>query len=121
RNIVIFGEAGAGKSSLVNLIARKDVAITSSDAKGCTTAVNEHEIWIQNETMTGLDESSRAEVPDQKARRILKKLVQTLMEQGDIHLIIYCVRGERGIQGLRRNYKLIHSQVKSKVPIVLVV
>ncbi|KAG2066037.1 hypothetical protein BDR04DRAFT_112429 [Suillus decipiens] len=128
RNVVIFGEAGAGKSSLVNLVARKDVAITSSDAKGCTTTIIEHEIWIQNETLKvklfdtpGLDESSRAEVPDQKARRILKKLVQTLMEQGDIHLIIYCVRGERGIQGLRRNYKLIHSQVKSKVPIVLVV
>jgi hypothetical protein len=43
------------------------------------------------------------------------------MEQGDIHLIMYCVRGERAIRTLRRNYDLIRSQVKRKVPIVLVV
>jgi hypothetical protein len=52
---------------------------------------------------------------------VLKKLVQTLMKQGDIHLIIYCVRGERVIRTLRQNYKFIDSQVKKKVPIVLVV
>ncbi|KAG1815226.1 P-loop containing nucleoside triphosphate hydrolase protein [Suillus subaureus] len=127
-NVVIFGETGAGKSSLVNLIAGKDVAVTSSDAKGCTIAVNEHDISTQNETLTvklfdtpGLDECRQGEIPDKEARRILKKLVQTLMKQGDIHLIIYCVRGERVIRTLRRNYEFIHSQVKSKVPIVLVV
>jgi hypothetical protein len=43
------------------------------------------------------------------------------MKTGDVHLIIYCVRGERVIRTLRRNYKFIHSQVKGKVPIVLVI
>ncbi|KAG1723929.1 P-loop containing nucleoside triphosphate hydrolase protein [Suillus lakei] len=99
------------------------MAETSSGAGGCTTATNEHEILIQNETlkMTGLDEDPRGTVPDQDARRILKELIGTLMKQGDIHLIMYCVRGERVIQTLRRNYEFIHSQVKRRVPIVLVV
>ncbi|KAG1815223.1 P-loop containing nucleoside triphosphate hydrolase protein [Suillus subaureus] len=127
-NVVIFGESGAGKSSLVNLIAGKDVAATSSDTAGCTTGTSVHEILIRNETLkvklfdtAGLDEDPQGAVPDKEARRILKKLVHALMEQGDIHLIIYCVRSERVIRTLRRNYEFIHSQVKRKVPIVLVV
>ncbi|KAG2030669.1 P-loop containing nucleoside triphosphate hydrolase protein [Suillus americanus] len=126
-NVVIFGESGAGKSSLVNLIAGTNTAVTSSDTGGCTTGANPHDILIQNETLkvrlfdtAGLDEGPRGTVPDKEARRILKNLVRTLMEQGNIHLIIYCVRGERVIRTLRRNYEFIHSQVKSKVPIVLV-
>ncbi|KAG1844480.1 P-loop containing nucleoside triphosphate hydrolase protein [Suillus subluteus] len=126
-NVVIFGETGAGKSSLVNLIAGKDMVVTSSDAKGCTIAVNEHEILTQNEMLKvklfntpGLDKCRQGEVPNKEARRILKKLVQTLMKQDDIHLIIYCVRGERVIWTLCRNYEFIHSQVKRKVPFVLI-
>ncbi|KAG1852196.1 P-loop containing nucleoside triphosphate hydrolase protein [Suillus subluteus] len=71
--------------------------------------------------MTGLDEDPRGTVPDKEARRILKELVQTLMKQSDLHLIIYCVRGEKMIQTLRRNYQFIRSRVKGRVPIVLVV
>ncbi|KAG1893520.1 uncharacterized protein F5891DRAFT_1196276 [Suillus fuscotomentosus] len=69
----------------------------------------------------GLDEGPRGTVPDKEARRILKKLLRTLMQQGNIHLVMYCVRAEREIRTLRRNYELIRSQVKRKVPIVLVV
>ncbi|KAG1720257.1 P-loop containing nucleoside triphosphate hydrolase protein [Suillus lakei] len=127
-NVVIFGEAGAGKSSLVNLIAGTNTAMTSSDAGGCTTATNVHEVSIQNEMLKvkifdtpGLDEGPRGTVSDEEARRILKSLTRTLMKQGEIHLIIYCVRGQRAIQALCRNYEFIRSQAKRKVPIVLVV
>jgi small GTP-binding protein len=52
-NIVIFGETGAGKSSLVNLITRTQSAPTSSDAMGCTTKTNvyEHDVVTQNKTL----------------------------------------------------------------------
>jgi tRNA U34 5-carboxymethylaminomethyl modifying GTPase MnmE/TrmE len=52
-NIVIFGETGAGKSSLVNLITGTQSAPTSSDALGCTTktTVYEHDIVVQNKTL----------------------------------------------------------------------
>ncbi|KAG1820662.1 hypothetical protein EV424DRAFT_1539485 [Suillus variegatus] len=127
--VVICGEAGCGKSSLVNLIVGTNIAVTSCDAGGCTAETNMYDnLMIRNETSkvklvdtAGLDEGPRGTVPDTEARRILKKLLRTLTEQGDIHLIMYCVRGEREIRTLRRNYDLILSQVKTKVPIVLVV
>ncbi|KAG1902382.1 P-loop containing nucleoside triphosphate hydrolase protein [Suillus fuscotomentosus] len=128
-SVVICGETGSGKSSLINLIAGTDVAVTSCDAAGCTAGTNMHDISVvRNDTLkvklidtAGLDEGTHGTVPDKEARKILKKLLRTLTEQSDIHLVIYCVRGERVIRTLRRNYELIRSQVKGKVPIVLVV
>ncbi|KAG1815219.1 P-loop containing nucleoside triphosphate hydrolase protein [Suillus subaureus] len=129
-NVVICGEAGSGKSSLVNLIAGTNIAVTSSDAGGCTAGTNAYDITMtRDETFkvklvdtAGLDEGPRGTVPDKEARRILRKLLRTLTEQGNIQLVMYCVRGERVVRTLRRNYELIRSQVKKKkVPIVLVV
>ncbi|KAG2092790.1 uncharacterized protein F5147DRAFT_721777 [Suillus discolor] len=122
--IVICGESGSGKSSLVNLIAGTNIAKTSPDAVGCTTGTNVYDsdnlINSQYETLkvklidtAGLDEGTEGTVSDKEARNILKKLLRTLTEQGNAQLIIY--------RTLRRNYELIRSQVKSKVPIVLVV
>ncbi|KIK42915.1 hypothetical protein CY34DRAFT_38468, partial [Suillus luteus UH-Slu-Lm8-n1] len=129
-NIVIFGETGAGKSSLVNLITGKPSAQTSSDTLGCTTktTVYEHDIVVQNKTLkvklfdtAGLDEGSEGAVPNKEAQKVLKKLLQTLMEQDGIHLLVYCVQGTRERSALRRNYQSLYSKVKEKVPIVLVV
>ncbi|KAG1813085.1 hypothetical protein EV424DRAFT_1541846 [Suillus variegatus] len=127
-SVVICGESGSGKSSLVNLIAGANMAVTSGDAGGCTTTTGVHEVLILNETLkvklfdtVGLNEGPRGTVPDKVARRILKRLLRTSTEQGDLHLIMYCVQGEREIRTLRQNYQLIRSQVKGKVPIVLVI
>ncbi|KAG1859571.1 hypothetical protein DFJ58DRAFT_780211 [Suillus subalutaceus] len=122
-------QAGAGKSSLVNLIAREHKARISSDTMGCTTETNIYEteisiplkLKVKLFDTAGLDEGPGGAVPNMQARKVLKKLIQTLMMQGGIHLIMYCVRGERVTRTLRRNYDLIRSQVKMRVPIVLVV
>ncbi|KAG0704687.1 P-loop containing nucleoside triphosphate hydrolase protein [Suillus ampliporus] len=129
-NVVIFGETGAGKSSLVNLIAGTGMAQTSSDARGCTTDIRvySHDIEIQNKILevklfdtAGLGEGSYGIVPDRKARNDLEKLLGTLMKADDIHLLMYCVQGTKNCRALHRNYKLLHSKVKGRVPIVLVV
>ncbi|KAG1815214.1 P-loop containing nucleoside triphosphate hydrolase protein [Suillus subaureus] len=128
-NVIVFGEAGAGKSSLINLITREYTARVSSDTMGCTTETNAYEteisiplkLKVKLFDTAGLDEGPGGTVPNMQARKVLKTLIRTLMMQGGIHLIVYCVRGERVIRTLRRNYDLIRSQVKMRVPIALVV
>ncbi|KAG2036967.1 hypothetical protein BDR03DRAFT_958167 [Suillus americanus] len=125
-NVVIFGETGAGKSSLINLVTKKHTAPACNDATGCTTQISEYPLStesIQSKVKffdtPGLDEGSEGVVPDREARLVLKKLLQRLGD--DVHLLMYCVRGVRAKRGLYHNYNLVRSEVKGSVPIVLVV
>ncbi|KAG2153905.1 P-loop containing nucleoside triphosphate hydrolase protein, partial [Suillus clintonianus] len=110
------------------LVAGTQTALTSPDAAGCTTETKAYNILIQNKTLkiklydtiVGLGEGPEGTVPDREARRVLKKLLRDLMKQIDIHLLMYCVRGVRATKALCRNYDLIRSEVKERVPIVLV-
>lgn len=125
-NVIIFGETGAGKSSLINLVTKKHTAPTSCDATGCTTTTNMYDVSMQNNFLKvklfdtpGLDEGSEGAVPDKEAQQVLKKLLRSLRD--DVHLLMYCVRGVRARRALYRNYNFIRSQVKERVPIVLIV
>ncbi|KAG1831906.1 P-loop containing nucleoside triphosphate hydrolase protein [Suillus subalutaceus] len=131
-NVVIVGDTGSGKSSLVNLIIGKEKAPTSRDATGCTTepTVYEHDVMTQDKTVkvqlfdtAGLDEGPQGTVPTAQARTALKTLLRTLKKNRGIHLLIYCVQGTQDARALQRNYKLVRSELKGKVgvPIVLVV
>ncbi|KAG2088664.1 P-loop containing nucleoside triphosphate hydrolase protein [Suillus discolor] len=125
-NIVIYGQSGAGKSSLINLITKKQVARTSPDAEGCTrqTTVYGYDVVTENRTLkvqlfdtAGLDEGAQGTVPNPQAEHALKRLFQTHMK---IHIIVYCVQGVKNAPALRRNYDLL-SRFKRNVPVVLVV
>ncbi|KAG2339278.1 hypothetical protein BDR05DRAFT_1003539 [Suillus weaverae] len=129
-NVVIVGDTGAGKSSLVNLITGTQAAPTSCDTMGCTieTTVYEHDIMTQGKILrvqlfdtAGLDEGSQGTIPNAQAQKALKNLFQTLMKKKAIHILMYCVQGTKDVRALQRNYKLLPSKVKEKVPIVLVV
>ncbi|KAG1884529.1 P-loop containing nucleoside triphosphate hydrolase protein [Suillus subluteus] len=125
-NVIIFGQTGAGKSSLINLITKTQAVPTSPDARGCTieTTAYEHDIVTQDRTLkvrlfdtAGLNEDSKGTVPDKYAQKGLKKLLRT---NGGIHLLVYCVQGTKYASALKHNYDLL-STVKGDVPIVLVV
>ncbi|KAG1884530.1 P-loop containing nucleoside triphosphate hydrolase protein [Suillus subluteus] len=125
-NVVFFGQTGAGKSSLINLITKTQAMPTSPDARGCTieTTVYEHDIVTQDRILkvqlfdtAGLDEGPQGTVPDTQAQNALKNLFQTLTKK---HVLVYCVQGTKYASALKRNYELL-STVKGDVPIVLVV
>ncbi|KAG1864959.1 P-loop containing nucleoside triphosphate hydrolase protein, partial [Suillus subalutaceus] len=129
RNVVIFGESGSGKSSVINAITQTQLAETSSDATGCTFSYQCYPVEISGQRYVlfdtaGLNEGSTGAVPAAKAEKELKRLLRGLMSPGSdgIGLLVYCVRSTRARQALIRNYNLFYSVIcRKKVPIVVVV
>lgn len=124
-NVVIFGEAGAGKSSVVNMIAGRQVVQPSINKAGYPSQTKPHvvnldgtpiKLWVT----AGLNEEDNG-TPSAKHSIInLYKLVKRL-EDG-ISLLVYCVRGPEIKNSITRNYRLFHHGLcQQKVPIVLVV
>jgi predicted GTPase len=126
KKIVLFGEAGAGKSSVVNLIAGKEIATTSNDMQRCTLHWKDHTIDFGGESYTVFD-TVGLEEPQlgisgylesvENAYRLIKKLDQ----QGGIDLLLFCIRAGRFSSAIQSNYRLFHEFLcEKKVPIVLV-
>ncbi|KAH7928934.1 P-loop containing nucleoside triphosphate hydrolase protein [Leucogyrophana mollusca] len=127
RNVVIFGESGVGKSSLINAIAGYKVARTSSSAVGCTFRWSRQEVEIDGVSVgiwdtAGLDEGTYGTVPAPKAEENLKRLLRELGTSNGIDLLVYCVRGTRVRKALLKNYSIFYSAIcRKKAPIVIVV
>jgi GTP-binding protein EngB required for normal cell division len=128
RNVVIFGESGSGKSSVINAIAQQTVSVISGDAAGCTFRYQSHSVEISGQTFVlfdtaGLDEATVGTVPAAKAEEDLKNLLRALRGTSDgISLLIYCVRSMRVHRAQTRNYHIFYSAIcRKKVPIVVVI
>lgn len=128
-NIILFGETGVGKSSLVNLIAGKDVATTSGDSDSCTMTYRPYSFEVHGMSYTiwdtrGFDEADTVT----KARGYLAaveqayKLIRDLRAKGGVDLLVHCHRGGRITTTTRSNYRLFHEALcESKVPMALVI
>lgn len=127
RNVVLYGESGVGKSSLVNLIMGRDAAKTSPDALACTTTHAPYDVTIGGQCFrlwdtAGLNEGSEGTVPAAVAKRNLTKFLRGLNQEDGVHLLIYCVRGTRATKALRTDYKTFSAVIRdSKVPTIIVV
>ncbi|KAF8062446.1 hypothetical protein FPV67DRAFT_1703196 [Lyophyllum atratum] len=109
-NILKFGETGARKTSLINLIAGTPHSFT---IPGTTQAV---QVW----DTPGLNDGEHGTIPALQAMKNLEHLVSK-MRQG-VSLLVYCVRGPRFRDGWKTNYNLIvKGFCQGKVPVVLIV
>ncbi|KAG2370288.1 P-loop containing nucleoside triphosphate hydrolase protein [Suillus spraguei] len=130
KNIVIFGETGSGKSSVINVIAQQNVAETSNDSVGRTSESRPYSVDISGQRFAlfdtaGLNEGPAGTVPHKQAKRQLRNLLDKLHKSpsDDIDLLMYCVRKSTSPRAILDTYKTFYSRTyqKKKVPIVVVV
>ncbi|KAF8552005.1 hypothetical protein OG21DRAFT_1394569, partial [Imleria badia] len=122
-SIILFGQTGHGKSSVINLIAGKEIAAASSGAKGCTLSFKSYNfpangrryhIW----DTVGLDE------PDMEFTAIGQacELIQDLTSEGGVDLLLFCIRAPRITGTSQANYRLFYEVLcRSSVPVAFVV
>ena len=125
-NIIIFGETGVGKSSLINMIAATTSAAVSNAAIGCTFESAPYDAELSNRKYhlwdtAGLNEGEHGNVSADRAIESLQELVQSLKD-GGVSLLVYCIRGSRLRDIVKINYDLFHKIIcGGKVPIVVVI
>jgi len=122
-NIILFGEAGSGKSSLVNMIVGELVAKASNAAGGCTFQNEAYHARFHNTDFriydtAGLNEGEQGRVPHWKSIHNLYTLIREL---DGISLLVYCMRG-RIKENAMANWTLFNKVIcGEKVPIIAVV
>ncbi|KAF8836418.1 hypothetical protein BDN67DRAFT_332574 [Paxillus ammoniavirescens] len=128
-NVVVFGESGVGKSSVINMIAGENVTKTSNNAVGCTFRHQCHEVILNGLKVNlwdtaGLDEGTEGTVPAMQAEENLKAFLRqvTRRDRDGIDLLMYCIRGTRVRRALLRNYNIFYAAIcRKKVPLALIV
>ncbi|OAX34837.1 hypothetical protein K503DRAFT_746785 [Rhizopogon vinicolor AM-OR11-026] len=127
-NVIVFGESGVGKSSVINMLTEEPVAAVSNQALGCTYASTKYRATIGGrEAMlydtAGLNEAEAGTVSPQQAIQNLHSLVEDLKT---VNLLVYCIRGTRFRKIVADNYNIFRKMICGrargpKVPIVLVI
>ncbi|KIJ16690.1 hypothetical protein PAXINDRAFT_75063 [Paxillus involutus ATCC 200175] len=112
-NIVLFGETGVGKSSVINLIAGQHVAEVSPDVIGCTMSSAHYDFLVKGRQLhiwdtIGLEEQELGVNGYLAAIEKSNELIQRLPTQGGVDLLIFCVRGNRVTATMQSNYRLFY-------------
>lgn len=126
-DIVLVGEIGVGKSSLINLIAGETVAEVSSDTIACTritaqyTLEEKGRIFRLHDT-PGLVDPQMGDKPFVDPIDTIQQLIRTLGNGSGPDLILFCVDNTKPTAAFKRNYCIFYKFIcGSKVPFALAV
>ena len=125
-NVIVFGESGVGKSSVINMLVGEPVATVSNQATGCTFASTKFRATINNQELmlydtAGLDEADAGTVSPEQAIQNLRSLVTELTT---VNLLVYVIRGTRFRKIVSDNYHMFRAMIHGgdrNVPVVLVI
>ncbi|KAH7888378.1 P-loop containing nucleoside triphosphate hydrolase protein [Phlebopus sp. FC_14] len=129
RNILIVGELGVGKSSIVNLIAGKHVVDTSDRARSCTLQSQHHNVDIGSAQLALHDTAGLHEaVGHMKVNDYLDavyqahSLISKLESSDGISLLVYCMKAGRISITMQQTYNLfVEVLCRYRVPVVIAV
>ncbi|KAG1870421.1 kinase-like domain-containing protein [Suillus tomentosus] len=115
-NVLLFGESGVGKSSIINLIMGREVAQTSPDAEVCALRHTPHEVSLADRRFKLWEVSSISSMNPFRtilAKWRLKKSYKKLYRDDGVYLLLYCMRGSRAQRALIKDYKFFTDIVGS--------
>ncbi|CAF1292946.1 unnamed protein product [Adineta steineri] len=121
--ILVIGQTGVGKSSLINLLAGEHVTNDSDSAVGCTfdhvtvRIVHDGQIIELIDTV-GLNENSKGTVTDEQAIEKLFEFIRS--NQRGFNLLLFVMKKGRLNEMFETNFELFSSVVSSgRIPAVL--
>ncbi|KAF9237153.1 P-loop containing nucleoside triphosphate hydrolase protein [Melanogaster broomeanus] len=126
-NIILFGDTGVGKSSVINLIAGRMVAEVSQGAVACTKFSKEYLLDVDGRRYSiwdtvGVDDRDMGTNGYLNAIEKAHELIQHLSQEGGVDLLLFCIPGNRITVSMQSNYRLFYEVLcGSAVPISLVI
>lgn len=121
--MILFGDAGSGKSSIVNMLIGTDAAKVAEDGSRCTFQNECYEANIGDTSFrfhdtAGLDEGDQNRVPHWSAIEALYTLIRQL---DGVSLLVYCMRGKIK-ENSRANWILFNKVIcAEQVPAIVAV
>ncbi|KIJ19014.1 hypothetical protein PAXINDRAFT_97096 [Paxillus involutus ATCC 200175] len=128
RNIVFFGQSGAGKSSSINLIVGSSVAAADNETGVCTCVSACYKTKIHNEAFNLWDTCGLGEegffrsLFKGSSEGDLRRFLGERYQKREIDLLVYCIRGSGGNEALVKNYNTFCAITRRlAAPVVVVV
>lgn len=122
-NVIIFGEAGCGKSSIVNMIIGEEIAEVSGSPLLCTFQSKCYKTSVDGTAFriydtAGLNEGDFGRVPHWKA---MYELLWLIWRLNGVSLLVYCMRGCTITRNCQGNWELFNKIIcGTKVPVIAV-